>query len=203
MEMKYTPKRIVFNKNFRAIDEFVFSFIPYLEKAHIKFVLISGYVVLFFGRDRSTEDVDLFVEDLSYERFLSFWKIVSEEFECLNTRNPPHAYENFKNGIALRFHKKGAFIPNIEFKPLKTILDRYSLENRIEVECNGRIIYISDLELQVAFKLELGSDKDKEDARFLYKLFKEHLNKSLLKEMLEKLHVSSSKFENAMGEKLE
>ncbi len=203
MEIKYTPKKIVFNKELRAIDQFVFSFVPYLEKAQIKYVLISGYVVLFFGRDRSTEDVDLFVEDPTYEKFLAFWGLVSEEFSCMNAQNPKSAYDLFTSGAALRFHKKESFIPNIEFKPLKTMLDRYSLEKRIEVECNGQIIYLSPLELQVAFKLWLGSEKDEEDARFLYKLIKEDLSKSLLKEMLEKLGVSNKKFESIIGEKLE
>lgn len=203
MDIIYTSKRIVFDKDLRAIDRFVFSFVQHLSKAGVKYVLISGYVALFFGRDRSTEDVDIFVEDLPFERFSEFWSIASNDFACLNTSDPKLAFELFSSGIALRFHRKGSVIPNIEFKPLKTPLDRYCLENRLEVECNGQRLYISQLELQIAFKLWLGSDKDKEDARFLYKLLKEHLNMPLLKDMLSKLSISNKKFQEVTGESLD
>ncbi|MDO8553191.1 MAG: hypothetical protein Q7S22_00145 [Candidatus Micrarchaeota archaeon] len=203
MEMNYTSKKIIFNKELRAIDEFVFSFISYLDKAKIKYVIISGYVGLFFGRNRNTEDIDLFVEDLNFERFAEFWNLISSEFDCLNATEPKYAYDSLANEVALRFHKKDSFIPNIEFKPLKTDIDRYSLEKRVEIVCNSKRLYFSPLELQIAFKLELGSEKDEEDARFLYKVFKEHLNKPLLSEMLEKLNVSNKKFEMIIGEKLE
>lgn len=134
---------------------------------------------------------------------MQFWSLVSNEFDCMNASESAYAYESMKSGVALRFHKKDSFIPNIEFKPLKTAFDRYTLEKRLEVECNGKILYLSPLELQVAFKLQLGSDKDKEDARFLFKLFKEHLNRSLLKELLKKLYVSNKEFRDVIGEEIE
>ena len=38
------------------------------------------------------------------------------------------------------------------------------------------MIYISPIELQIAYKLYLGTDKDLEDAFFLYELFKEKID---------------------------
>ena len=203
MEFTFTPEKIHLDKELRSLDEFVLSFIRYLDETGIQYVIISGYVILFFGRERNTEDVDLFVENLSREKFSGFWKSLTPEFECLNATNPDSAFDMFSEGIALRFHKKGSFIPNIEFKPMKNPLDVYSLENRVKVECNGKTLYFSPLELQVAFKIELGSEKDIEDARFLYKLFKDYLDKKLLKEMLAKLYISNNQFEKVIGETFE
>ena len=143
------------------------------------------------------------MENLAREKFSGLWKSLTPEFECLNATNPDSAFDMFSEGIALRFHKKGSFIPNIEFKPMKNPLDVYSLENRVKVECNGKTLYFSPLELQVAFKIELGSEKDIEDARFLYKLFKDYLDKKLLKEMLAKLYISNNQFEKVIGETFE
>ncbi|MBI5047096.1 nucleotidyltransferase [Candidatus Micrarchaeota archaeon] len=204
MEIQYTKEKIIFNKELRSIDEFVSSFLRYLDKNKIKYVLISGYSALFFGRERNTEDIDLFVEDLNERKFLEFWKDVSKEFECLNAKSAEGAYLIFTSErIALRFHKQGSFIPNIEFKPLKSHIDRYTLEQRIEIECNGKILYFSRPEIQIPYKIFLGSEKDIEDARFLYKLLKNYLNMDDLKEMLATLGIKNNKFEILMGEKLE
>jgi hypothetical protein len=47
----------------------------------------------------------------------------------------------------------------------------------------------SEIEMQIAFKLKLGSEKDFEDARHLYKVFKEHLNMNKLKSHISELGV--------------
>ena len=56
---------------------------------------------------------------------------------------------------------------------------------------NNANVNIFELELQIAFKLKLGSEKDFEDCRHLYNVFKEYLNISLLKK-----HISELKVEN-------
>jgi len=45
------------------------------------------------------------------------------------------------------------------------------------------------LELQIAYKLLLGSVKDIEDARFLFKLFMEQIDKKELKAWLRELDI--------------
>ena len=53
---------------------------------------------------------------------------------------------------------------------------------------NQYILYISPLELQIPFKLFLGSEKDIEDARHLYKIFQKYINHSLFEEFIRKLN---------------
>ena len=189
MNFKYLPNRIeIRNKVINKLDEFVFDFILLLNKQKIKYVLVSGYVSILFGRNRTSEDVDIFIEKMDYTKFYELWTKISKKFECLNTSDVKNAYEKYlSEGISLRFSKKNSYIPNIEFKFPKLEIDYWTLEKRIEVTLNDYKLFISPLELQIPFKLFLGSQKDIEDARHLYKLFKEHLNLKLLDEFNQKL----------------
>ena len=51
---------------------------------------------------------------------------------------------------------------------------------------NGKTLYVSPIELQIPFKLFLGSDKDIEDAKHLYNLFRNSIDENLLKGFLNK-----------------
>jgi len=67
------------------------------------------------------------------------------------------------------------------------------LEHSITVEVDGRYtIRVSPLELQIAHKLYLGSEKDIGDAVFLYALFKEALDTAELEKWCRELRVDCS-----------
>lgn len=194
MEYVYEKGRIKLSKELLKLDEFVLSFIKLLDASGIKYVVVSGYVGIFFGRSRNTEDVDILIERCSKEKFLKFWNLVTAGFECMNAASPEKAYLDYlEQNSSLRFHLKDAFIPNIELKFIKNELDKFTLENRIEILLNEiHVLFFSPLEMQIAYKLYLGSEKDLEDARFIYKLFFNNLDKKLLNDMLSVLKVSSS-----------
>jgi len=147
------------------------------ETNNIKYVIISGYVAILFGRSRMSEDVDIFIENISFEKFLKFWSGIEQNYECLNTGNSYEAYNDyFEKSSSHSNSKKRKFYSHIELKFVKNDLDRYSLENRKHVKLAERSLNLSPLELQIPYKIFLGSEKDIEDARFLFKLFKDHLN---------------------------
>ena len=57
MELTYEQRKIVIaGKIMTALDEFVLDFLKILEK-YTDYVIVSGYVVVLFGRARGTEDV--------------------------------------------------------------------------------------------------------------------------------------------------
>jgi hypothetical protein len=71
----------------------------------------------------------------------------------------------------------------MEFKFAKTIVDYESLKEKLLVRIGKKELFISSLELQIAFKeIVLGSDKDLEDAEHLKTVFEKHLNMHKLKE---------------------
>ncbi|MBI2548648.1 hypothetical protein HYW21_04830 [Candidatus Woesearchaeota archaeon] len=190
MEIDYSSKQIAFTKELNALDRFVISFTDILNKQKIHYVIVSGYVAILFGRNRASEDVDIFIEKMSFAAFSCLWEKLKEFFICLQTDNPKRAYEEYlQEGYALRFSFLHAFIPNMELKFPKTDIDRWTLSQKKKTLVNNNPLYISSIEMQIAFKLSLGSEKDIEDARYLYNIFEEFLDKDLLDQCLRNLNI--------------
>lgn len=188
MDFKYSANKISFKKNLNELDEFTIDFCKHLKD--INYTLLSGYVAILFGRSRSSEDIDVVIEKLDKPSFFSLWSDLQHKFECLNTHKKEEAFEYLKEGLALRFSYKNLFIPNMELKFAKN-LELEALKNKTLVEINSHKIYISPIELQISYKLFLGSQKDIEDARFLYLVFKDYLNKESLIKYNKLLEVDS------------
>ncbi|HEX7032609.1 MAG TPA: hypothetical protein VF172_06385 [Nitrososphaera sp.] len=141
------------------------------------------------GCCRSSEDIDVIVERMSEERFLALSEELAKSFDCIITENPKEAYDTYLSQRAsIRFARKGEFVPNMEFMfPKAPALDNWVLANRIEVILNGISLKISPIELQIPYKLFLGGWKDIEDARYLYMLFRDRLDKALFTQFMIKL----------------
>ena len=77
----------------------------------------------------------------------------------------------------------------MEIKFPKVDLDIWTLKYKRKVILNKKEIFVSPLELQIPFKLFLGSEKDIEDAKYLYLLFKNSLSNKLLQEFNQKLKI--------------
>ena len=193
MELEFNGNRIVFGKELSNLDKLVIKFVKILDMFSIDYVIISGYIAILFGRSRNTEDVDLFVEEMPLEKFKQFWAELDKEgFECINESNPKKAFNDYlKEMLAIRFAVKGTFEPNFEVKFPKTDLNKYSLKNKIFVERGNEKINTSKMELQIAFKLYLGSDKDIEDAIHLWQMFKGKLNMELFNGFVKRLKVEN------------
>jgi len=181
------------DKQLNSLDRFVIDFSEILNKLNIKYVFVSGYVSIIFGRNRSSEDIDLIIEKIDLQKFSALWNELVKKFECIITEDKKGAYEEYLlNNHSIRFSEKGKFVPNMEVKFPKMELDTWTLENRKTVVLNGNTIFISPIELQIPFKLFLGSEKDIEDAKHLYNMFKDKLDASLLKEFNKKLKIEEA-----------
>jgi hypothetical protein len=188
MEYNIEKKEIKLNREFNQLDKFVTDFCSLIKD----YVIVSGYVSILFGRSRATEDVDMLIPKMDIEEFKGIWdKIIRSGFECLNTTNIEEAYKSMNNH-AIRFARKNKPLPNIEFKLIKNDLDKYSFENKIRVILKNGKLFISPLEMQIAYKLFLakgGNEKDIEDAKHLYIIFNEKLNKQELLRLIKLLKV--------------
>ncbi len=203
MELEYKGNEIIFSKELSNLDNFVLDFVGILLRNKIKHVIISGYVAILFGRNRMSEDVDFLIQHITYEQFQRFWSELERSYECLNTGNPHEAYYSYlENHTAIRIAQKGSYIPNIELKFVKNELDRFSLNNRKQVKLGEKILFISPLELQIPYKLFLGSEKDIEDSRFLFKLFRDKLNMGLLDSFLTEMNISKESANKYLGAEL-
>jgi predicted nucleotidyltransferase len=188
MEFHYTKNKIVFNRELSNLDELVLRFCDILHRLNIRYVIISGYIAILFGRARNTIDVDLFIEKIDEKRMKEWWgELEKNGFECIIPNTPEDALEYLGDATAIRFCEKNKQEPNFEIKFPRESSALYTLENRIEVQLNGRKLYTSELEMQIAYKLMMASDKDLEDALHVYRIFKEQLDKNLIVQHLREL----------------
>jgi len=188
MEYSKDKREIYLEKELNNLDKFVYHFVSLLDK----YVIVSGYVSILTGRSRATEDIDLLVPKMDFESFSELWEMAEKNgFECINTPNTNEAFQMLKEH-AIRFARKGQGVPNIEFKIISNKVHEYSFSNKLKLFLKDKIFYISPLEMQVAYKLYLGSEKDLEDAKHLYELFKEKLDNKELDNLLDDFHAKKN-----------
>ncbi len=193
MELKISKNKIELDKKLNELDCFVLEFTSLLNKSNIEYAIVSGYVSILFGRNRASEDVDLIVKKYNFKKFDALWDKINDKFECVNSQDSRDAYDEYLlNGNAIRFSRKGMFIPNFEFKFPKNELDRWTTEYKTKVLLNKNKLYISPLELQIPFKIFLGGEKDIEDARYLYNLFKGKMDNELFEGFIHRLGVNKA-----------
>jgi len=68
--MKVLQGKIILDRNLSELDKLVIEFTNFFERYSINYVIVSGYVSILFGRARSTEDIDILVEKLDFNKFL-------------------------------------------------------------------------------------------------------------------------------------
>ena len=57
MEIEFKNNKIKLEKELNDLDQFVIDFTSVLNKEHIIYVIVSGYVSILFGRNRASEDL--------------------------------------------------------------------------------------------------------------------------------------------------
>jgi len=175
------------------LDKFAKDFADIIEK-HTKYIIVSGFVAIAHGRSRGTEDIDMIIERISKEKFILLHReLVKAGFECIQSDDAETIYNDYLlDNISIRYVKKGMPVPEMELKLAKDALDEYQLTTRKRFPLTGMNIFFSNIEMNIAFKEELlKSDKDIEDATYLYLMFKDDIDILLLREFSQKLKVDS------------
>jgi len=196
MEFRYTKDTIyIENKVLTKLDKFVFNFMDILSK-YCDYVIISGYIPILFGRTRGTEDVDVFIEHIDKKTFVSFYNnLIKNNYYFLNPEDENGLYEMLTDKLGIRAAKKDTIIPNIEMKFIKDDIDLFTLKNHVKVILNKKFsFFISPIEIEIPYKLYLGSEKDIEDATYLWDIFQEFVNKKLINKFMKELKVSGERY---------
>jgi len=195
MKLNYKKDKIAIkDKVITSLDKFVLNFAKLLEK-YTKYTIVSGYVAILFGRARGTEDIDTLIENIDKNTFISFYQmLINNGYYFLNPENADGLYEMLEEGLAIRIAEEDTVIPNIELKFVKDEFDRYAIENRIKVTIDSEYIFISPIELQIPYKLYLGSNKDIEDAVYLWDIFREEIDLKLIKRFMHELKVDGERY---------
>ena len=79
MKIKVTKASIRLVKELNDLDKLVIDFVRILDRNNVKYVLVSGYVSILFGRSRSSEDIDIIVKKIPKRRFAVLWEDLSKK----------------------------------------------------------------------------------------------------------------------------
>ena len=187
--MEFVNKNTIkLDKEINELDKFVLNFVKILQK-HTDYVIVSGYVAILLGRDRATDDIDIFIPKISKEKLaLLYEDLLKNGYWCLNSSELDDMYDLLMSKHSIRFALEPSVSPNVEIKFSKDIYDDVSLREPLLVKINDFELRISYIELQIAFKEEvLKSNKDLEDARHLRLVARGYLNENLINEYKKKL----------------
>ncbi len=87
MEMEFENRKIRLKRVLSVLDRFVIDFVQILDHLEIKYVIISSYLPLLFGRQRITEDVDIFLEDIDGIKLRRLYNVLSKKYWFLNAES--------------------------------------------------------------------------------------------------------------------
>lgn len=189
MEYEVKKREIITNRNLSELDKFAVEFLQILEK-YVDYVVISGYVSIILGRTRATEDIDVFIRQISKEKFFILYdELKKSGFWCLNAEDENEIFNYLRGGYAIRFAKTNYGTPNFEIKFPKDKLDEENFDDFLVVIHPKFRMKISSLERQIAFKrYYLSSDKDIEDALHIEELFKGKIDSDMINKFRERIN---------------
>ncbi len=146
---------------------------------HTPYVIVSGYIAILLGRTRSTEDIDILIPFSEPDAFIALHDDLLHQYEFINSEPASGLYSLLVSGSGIRLCEKDSFIPNIEIKFVIHESDAYSFEHRKRLLIQGKPFFISPFEIQIAYKLWLGSEKDLEDAIFIYEVTRDLIDEEV------------------------
>lgn len=164
------------------IDRLAWRFAAVLNRLKIPYAVVSGYPAILLGRVRESEDVDILARPIAFPAFVRLHGELRKHFDCLGPGDAHNLYTQYldagKESTSVRYSEPNQPVPNVEFKFVRNSLQRDSVARKIRVEVNSHVIYIGPLDTQIAYKIWLGTPKDLEDALWIYRVAKEHLNEA-------------------------
>ena len=180
-------------KDLNILSKFCEEFCNIIDK-HCQYIVVSGFVAIASGRTRGTEDIDMIIEKISYEKFKEIFKELKENnFICMQSDGAEEIYDYLKEKTAVRFTWKNKPLPEMEIKFAKDQLDEYQLKTKTKLELTSLDVWFSNINVNIAFKEELlKSPKDLEDARHLRIVYAEIINEEEIekvKEMIKTLRL--------------
>lgn len=182
---------LVVDREPNNLDDLARRFSALLDELEIDHVFVSGYVAILAGRSRATEDIDVLLERLDESTVSRLVDRLVEDGLWGPAMPLASMGEMLDEGANIWIAREGEMVPHLEAKFVEDEFDRASLQSRITA-CLSRVgveLPIGPLELQIPYKLYLGTQTDFEDAVHLYTLLEESLSTPRLETWVEKLDV--------------
>jgi hypothetical protein len=180
---------LIVDREPNALDELAIQFSTMLDDIGIDHVFVSGYVAILAGRARATEDIDVLLEHAATD---DIDRLVGK-LKDGGLWGPAMPLDSMEEMLEdnIWIARDGEMVPHLEAKFVDDEYDRASLEQHIVATLTrvDATLPIGPLELQIAYKLYLGTPTDFEDAVHLHAMFEETLSTSALERWVGKLGV--------------
>lgn len=183
---------LVVDRSPSDLDDLAVSFSALLSEHDVDHAFVAGYVAILTGRARSTEDIDVIVERMDRHTIDSIVDSLEAEGYWGPAMPLAEMAGNLARGANIWVAREDEVTPHLEVKYATDRFDRASLGNSIQAQIGDATIPVGPLELQIAYKLYLGTQKDFEDAVHLHELFEESLSTRELEDWVESLEVQSA-----------
>ena len=173
VKFKINSGKLKIKKKITALDKFVLETVGIVSK-YAEYAIIGGYVSIFFGRARSTEDVDIFIKKTNFNEFSKMaGEFNSKGFEFHIDDKKSLYFDYLAKRLPINVWRKNFPLLRLEIKIAfkKSQLEAFS--NPVTVSFGGKKLTFAQIESQIAYKRYiLKSEKDLEDARHLELVFK-------------------------------
>ena len=167
------------------LDRYVCRFVRIVEK-YTDYVIVSGYISILLGLPRPTFDVDVLAKPMSREDFEKMLdELRANGFVTIEDKEK--AFILFSQGHTISIHT-----PDVWYFDFKQPKDRWgyvSISSPLIARIGECEIRIAPPEVQIPYKLWLGSDKDIKDAVYIYERLKEIIDEERLREYAEAMGV--------------
>lgn len=174
--------REISDKN--ILNDFCIKFCKVLSR-HVEYIVVSGFVAIASGRTRGTEDIDIIIRRMDFERFKKMHgDLIKHGFICIQSKDEREIFDYLSQKLSVRYALKSQPIPQVELKFEKDELDDYQFKTKGKLQLTETNVWFSSVNMNVAFKEELlKSDKDLEDARYLRLVYKEKIKENEIKKI--------------------
>lgn len=189
--MEFTDGGVVIDKPPSDLDRLMLEVGDILDDVGIEYSVVSGYVAVLFGRSRATEDIDVITERFDAGTADELTERLRNAGYWGSAMPLDDLHETLSDDLPVRIAEDGHRVPNVELKFASDEYDRISLDNALSVRLGGDPLRVGSLEFQIAYKLDMGAQKDYEDALYLHEVVGPNLNRTVLEEYVTKLGVEN------------
>lgn len=171
--------KLVIDKKITKLDEFVLETVG-IAGRYADYVIIGGYVSIFFGRARATEDIDVFIEKIDFDKFSEMIDEFNHKKFEFNIDDKKSLYHDYlSESLPINVWRKNFPLLRLEIRFALKKTQKSAIESAFTAIFSNKKLRFGQIESQIAYKRYiLKSEKDLEDARHLELVF-EGLNQQL------------------------
>jgi hypothetical protein len=190
--MEFDDDEVRIDKPPSDLDRLVLDVASVLEEVGVDYAVVSGYVVVLFGRARATEDVDVIVERFDADTGAELAERLADAGYWGPAMPLADLHGTLADDLPVRVAEDGHRVPNVELKFPTDRYDRASVRETVTVRFDDETVTVGNLELQIAYKLHMDTPKDFEDALYLHEVAEPTLNTRTLEEYVDDLDVEDA-----------